>query len=294
MKGVGQMDMNLQKYLAFVKTVEYGSFTRAAEHLNYSQSGVSRMIQDLEQEWKVTLLDRSRAGVKLTSEGIKLLPYAQSLCGEYEKLQAQVDELKGLQAGLIRIGTFASVATHWLPRIIRAFQKDYPGVDFELRMGDYDEIERWTLEGRVDCGFLRLPAHPSLETIPLDRDDLVAILPEDHPLAQLDRVPLAALCQDPFILLEKGVNREVSQLFRRHGLTPRVRYTLWEDYAVMAMVESGMGISLLHRLILTRTPYRFAARPLEEPAYRDIGLALRSRTGASLAVQRFLEYLKYR
>ena len=167
MKGVGQMDMNLQKYLAFVKTVEYGSFTRAAEHLNYSQSGVSRMIQDLEQEWKVTLLDRSRAGVKLTSEGIKLLPYAQSLCGEYEKLQAQVDELKGLQAGLIRIGTFASVATHWLPRIIRAFQKDYPGVDFELRMGDYDEIERWTLEGRVDCGFLRLPAHPSLETIPL-------------------------------------------------------------------------------------------------------------------------------
>ncbi|MBQ2926019.1 MAG: LysR family transcriptional regulator [Ruminiclostridium sp.] len=288
------MDRNLQKYLAFVKTVEYGSFTRAAELLNYSQSGVSRMIQDLEQEWKVTLLDRGRAGVKLTSEGIKLLPFAQSLCGEYEKLQAQVDELNGLQAGLIRIGTFASVATHWLPRIIRAFQKDYPGVDFELLMGDYDEIERWTLEGRVDCGFLRLPADPALETLPLARDDLVAILPEGHPLAQLEKIPLAALCQDPFILLEKGVNREVSELFRRYGLTPQVRYTLWEDYAVMAMVESGMGISLLHRLILKRTPYHFVARPLAEPAYRDIALALRSRQGASLAVQRFLDYLAYR
>ena len=252
------------------------------------------MIQDLEQEWKVTLLDRSRAGVKLTSEGIRLLPFAQSLCGEYDKLQAQVSELKGLQAGLIRIGTFASVATHWLPRIIRAFQKDYPGVDFELLMGDYDEIERWTLEGRVDCGFLRLPADPALETISLARDDLVVILPEGHPLAALEKIPLAALCEDPFILLEKGVNREVSQLFRRHGLTPKVRYTLWEDYAVMAMVESGMGISILHRLILKRTPYRFAARPLEEPAFREIGLALRSRAGASLAVQRFLEYLRER
>lgn len=288
------MDMNLQKYLAFVKTVEYGSFTRAAEVLNYSQSGVSRMIQDLERDWKVSLLERGRAGVKLTSEGIKLLPYAQSLCGEYEKLQAQVDELNGLQAGLIRIGTFASVATHWLPNIIRAFQKDYPNVDFELVMGDYGEIEDWILEGRVDCGFLRLPADPALEVIPLARDNLVAILPQEHPLAALEKIPLEALCQDPFILLEKGDNREVSELFRRHGLAPRVRYTLWEDYAVMSMVEGGMGVSLLHRLILKRTPYQIEARELAVPAYRDIALALKSRQSASLAVQRFLNYLQYR
>ena len=100
------MDMNLQKYLAFVKTVEYGSFTKAAEMLNYSQSGVSRMIHDLEKEWKVTLLERGRAGVRLTGDGKKLLPYAENVCREYEKLQMQVDELNGLKSGLIRIGTF--------------------------------------------------------------------------------------------------------------------------------------------------------------------------------------------
>ena len=100
------MDMNLQKYLAFVKTVEYGSFTKAAEMLNYSQSGVSRMIHDLEREWKVTLLERGKAGVRLTSDGLKLLPYAENVCREYEKLQMQVDELNGLKAGLIRIGIF--------------------------------------------------------------------------------------------------------------------------------------------------------------------------------------------
>ena len=122
------MDMNIQKYMALIKTVEYGSFTRAAEVLNYSQSGVSRMIADLEREWGVSLLERGRFGVRLTSDGLRLLPYAKNVCGEYQKLQNQIEELNGLQSGLIRIGTFSSVATHWLPNIIRAFQSDYPNI----------------------------------------------------------------------------------------------------------------------------------------------------------------------
>ena len=104
--------MNIQKYMAFVKTIEYGSFTKTAKMLNYSQSAISRMINDLENEWKVILLERGKTGVKLTSDGMKLLPYAQKICMEYEKLQMEVDELNGLQSGLIRIGTFSSVATH--------------------------------------------------------------------------------------------------------------------------------------------------------------------------------------
>lgn len=115
------MDMNILKYLAFIKTVESGSFTKAAEMLNYSQSGISRMINDLENDWQVILLERSRAGVRLTSDGMQLLPYAKNLCEDYQKLQMEVDGLRGLQSGLIRIGTFSSVATHWLPNIIREF-----------------------------------------------------------------------------------------------------------------------------------------------------------------------------
>ena len=183
------MNANLLKYLAFLKTVEYGSFTRAAEALNYSQSGISRMIHDLEQEWNLTLLTRSRSGVRLTAEGTQLLPYIKTLCGQFTQLQSKVDELNGLQSGLIHIGTFSSVATHWLPNIIRAFQADYPNIDYELLLGDYTEIEQWLLEGRVDCGFLRLPAPPELETIFLERDNLRAILPPEHPLAALERVP---------------------------------------------------------------------------------------------------------
>lgn len=135
------METNILKYLAFIKTAEYGSFTRAAEELHYSQSGISRMIGDLEREWGLTLLQRSRAGVALTSEGARLLPYAKDLCREHQRLQGEVDDLHGLRSGLIRIGTFSSVATHWLPRIIQAFQRDYPGIDYELLLGDYTEIE---------------------------------------------------------------------------------------------------------------------------------------------------------
>ena len=165
------MDTNIQKYMSFVKTVECGSFTKAAELLNYSQSGISRMIGDLEREWKLVLMERGKRGVRLTSDGLAILPYAKALIADYEKMQMQVDELNGLQTGIIRIGTFSSVATHWLPKIIKTFQADYPNISYELLMGDYEEIEEWVSSGRVDCGFLRLPVRPELETIFLERSE---------------------------------------------------------------------------------------------------------------------------
>lgn len=288
------MEMNILKYMAFIKTAEYGSFTKAAEVLHYSQSGISRMIGDLEKEWRVTLLERSRWGVSLTSDGSRLLARAQKLCEEYRKLQMEVDDLHGVQSGLIRIGTFSSVATHWLPNIIKAFQKDHPNIDYELLLGDYAEIEEWIAEGRVDCGFVRLPARPAFETIPLARDDLLAVLPEGHPLAESERVPASALCSEPFILLERGARTDVTEIFEREGLSPRVRFTTWDDYAIMSMVESGLGISILQELILRRIPYRIVAKKLAVPAYREIGLALRERESASLAVKKFIEYLPFR
>lgn len=288
------MEMNILKYMAFIKTAEYGSFTKAAEVLHYSQSGISRMIGDLEKEWRVTLLERSRWGVSLTSDGSRLLARAQKLCEEYRKLQMEVDDLHGVQSGLIRIGTFSSVATHWLPNIIKAFQKDHPNIDYELLLGDYAEIEEWIAEGRVDCGFVRLPARPAFETIPLARDDLLAVLPEVHPLAESERVPASALCSEPFILLERGARTDVTEIFEREGLSPRVRFTTWDDYAIMSMVESGLGISILPELILRRIPYRIVAKKLAVPAYREIGLALRKRESASLAVKKFIEYLPFR
>ncbi|MGN1408876.1 MAG: LysR family transcriptional regulator [Eubacteriales bacterium] len=288
------MDKNIIKYLAFVKTVEYGSFTKAAEILHYTQSGISRMISELEGECNLTLLERSRSGVRLTGEGTLLLPYAKSLCSEYEKLWNQVNELNGLRSGIIRIGTISSIATHWLPNIIKHFQSDYPGIDYELLQGDYGEIEEWIAEGRVDCGFLILPTRSEFDTIFLADDKLKVILPENHPFASYERFPKDEIEKEPFMLLEKGEKGEISQLLIAYDLHPRVHFTTWDDYSLMSMVESGLGISILPELILKRVPYRIVIKDLDVPAYRKIALAMKDRRTASLTVKRFLDYLDYR
>ena len=288
------MDVNVSKYLAFVTTVECGSFTRAARLLNYSQSGISRMIIDLEREWQLSLLERSRTGVCLTSDGERLLPYARSLCAEYRRLQMQVDDLRGVQSGLIRIGTISSIATHWLPNIIKAFQSDYPGIDYELLLGDYGEIEGWVRDGQADCGFTNLPDESDLDLIPLECDSFMAVLPKDHPLAELEVVPIASLCSEPFLLLEKTGTHDVSELFASNGLHPRVHFTTWDDYAIMSMVEGGLGISMLPRLILKRIPYDIAIRPTDRTVRRSLGIMLRDRNSSSAALRKFLEYIDRR
>ncbi len=288
------MDGNIQKYQAFIQTVEYGSFTRAAEALGYTQSSISKMIADLEQEWHVNLLERSRAGVQLTADGMAMLPYAEALVADYHRLQDEVAALNGLREGVIRIGTFSSVATHWIPRIIQPFQRDYPGIQYELLMGDYTEIENWLAAGRIECGFLRLPTRQEFDTIFLEQDELVAVLPPSHPLTRRKKLKPSDLQDQPFLLLEHGGKTEVSEFLERHNVRPDIRFTTWDDYAILSMVESGLGLGILPRLILQRIPYDVEIRPFTQPAHRDIALALRSRKTASAAVKQFVQYLKYR
>ena len=286
--------MNISKYLAFVTAVEYGSFTKAAEILNYTQSAVSRMISDLESELNITLLERGKSGIKLTSDGLKIIPYAENLCREYRMLQMQADKLNGLQSGIIRIGTFSSVATHWLPNIIKKFRNDYPNIEYELLLGDYGEIESRLNEGRIDCGFLRAPVKSGLDIKFLEQDRLLAVLPEGHRLCSKKTVSTAELAQEPFIMLEKGENHEIAEIFKKSGLSPNTQFTTWDDYAIMSMVEKGLGVSILPALILKRIPYRLVFKELDIPAYRNICFAVKNKKTASSAVKKFSEYLDYR
>ena len=129
-------------------------------------------------------------------------------------------------------------------------------MDYELLLGDDTAIEEWIVEGRVDCGFLRLPTRPELETIFLEQDKLMAVIPENHPLADCERFSVVALCNEPFMLLEKGAKAEISEIFGRNHLTPRVRFTTWDDYAIMSMVERKKTISLAVRRFIEYLQYR--------------------------------------
>lgn len=288
------MDNPLLKYLAFVKTVETGSFTRAAQELDYAQSSISKMVADLESEWNMTLLERSKAGVRLTSAGEQVLPFLRKVLRDHQELEGHILQMNGLETGVVRIGTFSSVAIHWLPNIFAHLQQDYPGIEYEMLLGDYAEVEHWIDEGRVDCGFLRLPTLARFDTILLKQDEYKVVLPMGHPLAAKDVIPLEDLNGLPFLLLEHGGKTEVSDLLERSHVRPAIRFTTWEDFAIMAMVERGMGVSILPSMILQRIPYRIEIRPLQTPYYRPIGLARKRTEYLTPAVRKFIEYLPFR
>ncbi len=286
------MDNNLLKYLAFIETVDKGSFTKAADSLNYAQSSVSKMIADLEKEWGVSLLQRNKKGVCLTSSGEQILPYARKILSDFEEMQQKVNEINGIQSGIVRIGTFSSVAINWLPDVFARFQEEYPGIDYEMLLGDYDEVEKWIEEGRVDCGFLRLPSAGKFDTITLKKDEYKAVFPLNHPLTKKEVLDYEDLNNQPFLLLERGGKTEVSEMLEKNNAHPNIRFITWEDYAIMSMVEKGLGIGVLPEMILKRIPYQIAIRPFRKPYFREIALAMKDRKRLNPAAKKFIEYLK--
>ena len=288
------MDGNIQKYLAFLRTVENGSFTRAAEILNYSQSSISKMIADLEKECGMSLMERGKSGIQLTPDGRELLPYIQLLCEDFRMLEHHVEEINGVQSGMIRVGTLPSMSIHWLPNIIHHFRQDYPNIEYELMIGNYREIEQWISEGRVDCGFVELPTRPEFDTIFLERDEYKVILPVGHPLAEKETVDIQDLDGQPFMMLGTKDNMQIAEILTRYRVKPDIILTTWEDYAVMGMVERGFGLAIEPALMCKRAPFRYEIRSLTEPCYREMGLGFRSQKTASSTVKKFIQYLKYR
>ena len=188
----------------------------------------------------------------------------------------------------------SSVATHWIPNIIKNFQKDYPKIDYEILLGDYTEIADWIKTGRIDCGFTNQFYAKDFDTEILEKDELRVILPENHSLCKYDKIPVKELEIYPFLLLKKNGISECGEIFEKCKAKMQIHYTTWDDYSIMAMVEKGLGISILPDLILQRVPYHIKIRSLNVPAYRNICIAMRDKSMLSRAAKTFLPYLKYR
>lgn len=282
----------MKRYLALQKIVELGSFSRAAEALGYTQSAISQMMASLEDELSIKLLHRTRTGATLTLEGAALYPYIERSIYQYLAMREKAKELCGLETGVIRMGTLASISAHWLPGLLKEFQARYPGVEFVIHQGDYTSIQEWIKTGAVDFGFVSPKAVTGLETQVLKEGAMLAILPEGHPLASRDTVPLTELAKEPFLLLEEGHYYEPLEAFRSVGLTPNVKYTIHDDYAIMTMVEAGLGVSILAELVLHRTNYRLVLRPTEPPVSRTVAIGYRDRNSLPMASRKFIAYLQ--
>ena len=266
--------MSLKKYEAFVRTVELGSLTKAAQSLGSTQSRISHILSDLEAEYGFSLLRRSRGGIELTEAGRLVLPKMQEILSKEQALAECVDEIRNANAGTVRVGVFTSVAVHWLPGMIRSFQAEHPGAHLEMRNGDYHDVDQWLREGSVDLGFVTLPAPAGMRTIPLAEDPLVAILPRDHRLARLEQIPIEELGQDPFISLLQSSDHDIHRALDNAGVHPNIKFTTKDDYALLAMVEQGLGISIVPQLLIRGRGQNLAVRPLVPQASRTIALAI--------------------
>ena len=266
--------MSLKKYEAFVRTVELGSLTKAAQSLGSTQSRISHILSDLEAEYGFSLLRRSRGGIELTEAGRLVLPKMQEILSKEQALAECVDEIRNANAGTVRVGVFTSVAVHWLPGMIRSFQAEHPGAHLEMRNGDYHDVDQWLWEGSVDLGFVTLPAPAGMRTIPLAEDPLVAILPRDHRLARLEQIPIEELGQDPFISLLQSSDHDIHRALDNAGVHPNIKFTTKDDYAILAMVEQGLGISIVPQLLIRGRGQNLAVRPLVPQASRTIALAI--------------------
>ena len=283
--------MSLRKYQAFLKTVETGSITQAAADLGYTQSAISKMIADLEEEWDVSLLTRGHTGIVLTGEGQSLLPNIQDVVRGYDNLNLAVSELHGMQAGTLRIGCFTSLSTSILPQILKSFHEKYPNIQIRLLNGEYYEISDWLKRGSIDCGFLSMRAVGDFDTTFIFRDSLVAILPSDHPMANAPCFPLEQIREETFLNLREEQDREIIRFFEKNNIAPKIAYSVTSDFALLSMVENGLGISIVHDLILHPPRHNIVRIPLNITQFRDIVIATRKSFVPSILTRTFIEFV---
>lgn len=283
--------MNIDKYSVFSRTVKLGSLTKAAESFGITQSAVSHIIAGLEDEFGFKLLTRSRTGAKLTPNGARIMPIIDRILSADEELKNTAADIRGLNAGTIRIGTFTSVAVHWLPGIMKEFQRDYPNVEFKLLNGDYHDVDVWLAEGSVDVGFITLPTELGCKCVPLLEDKILAVIPKDHALAKADSFPLKQMENEQFISLLQGSNQDARKAFDKVGVSPSIKFTTKDDYAIIAMVEQGLGVSIMPELLLEGRSEGVRVMELSPPVSRTIALAISETAGSDPAIRRFSDYV---
>ena len=165
----------LTKYDAFIKVIETGSFTKAAENIGYTQSAVSQMISSLESSLNTKLISRTKKSIILTPDGKEYLPFIKNIRNAELELLEKKKEMQGLESGIIKIGTFSSVSCNWLPFLIKKFKKKYPYVHFHLMQGEYTNVDNWVKDGSVDFGFINpSAASKDLTVINLRDDEMLA------------------------------------------------------------------------------------------------------------------------
>ena len=282
-----EINMDTKKYEALLASINMGSFTKAAEVLGCTQSGLTHMMNGLEQEFGFQLLIRGHHGVKPTPNCSRILPYIQKLVEANTALDVEIKRVNTMKDSVIRIGSYTSIIMHWLSDAVKKFNTDYPDITVEIKDGGADEIYGWVMDGTVDIGFLSRQE----EYKTLKKDPLLAIMPPDdsHTAKQ---IPLTDFNGKKFLMPSYGLNKDIYRVFKKYGITPDISNSHMNYVVILSMVERGLGMSILSELLLKGRNDNIKIMDTKPKMYRELGIAIQSHKYATNTVKKFIEYTK--
>lgn len=284
--------MELRTLRALVEVVRQGGFSQAARAVYATQPTVSKAVKQLEDEIGAVLLDRQAQPPRLTQAGEIVYRRALTMLAERDDLKAELDELKGLKRGTLRLGLPPLGSSSLFAPLFARFRRRYPSIEISLVEHGSRRLEEMLLAGELELAASLTPIPSEFDWQPVAREPLMALLPPDHPHADAMNVGLWQLRQSPFILFEGGfaLNRVLEEACQRAGFAPSVAARSGQIDFIIALVAAGLGVAFLPRIELrARTFSGVACVPLDDPGTDwEIGLVWRRGGYLSHAAQAWL------
>ena len=267
--------MDTKKVQALLAAIDLGSLTAAASELGYTQSGLTHMMNSLENELGLNLLLRSKSGVRLSPAGQELLPELRSLADAAGALDLAAEQLRQRNCSTLRLGAYSSIARHWVPQIMAEYRKVCPDTQVSLIMDGLVELYSAVRDDQLDC--IMTSYDESLAQgfgwIPLWEDELVAVLPESFPL-EGDVLPVERFDESQFLMPSQGADTYIRPIFAAspRKIGPHIITTNLDDESIVSMVEHGLGVSLLSRLVVKGMNYQVKIVPISPKYFRSLGI----------------------
>jgi len=268
-----------------------GSVSAAAKTLGLTQPAISKGIGQLETRLGVSLLQRGARPLKLTEEGEVLARYARQEHLVREQALAALEDTRHNRSGTVRLGSFGSSASfHILPKMLTAFARTSPGISVEILEYPDEALRKALEDGVVDIAILSVEDDERLEVLPVTEDQLVALVPLADPLSERPYVSARDLAARPFILTKGGSGPLVERWFAQAGVEPLVAHTILQVNSIVALVQAGLGVSVMAELALPDVTGKCRVLPLSPAVPRTIGLARTGRTFRSHAAEAFWRF----
>lgn len=285
--------MDSKKVRLLLKAAEAGSMMKIAEEEGYTPSGLTHMMTALERELGMKLLNRTNQGVGLTYAGEELRPFLQRYVAAEDKIFAEIARINTQHDSVIRIGAYPSIAKHWLPGIMREYQKDHPDMTFDLATFTRPDAYAALEAGRRDIIFAGDEKGTAFPFTLLKEDIYFAVMPFSYAGSYPEGAfPIKDLEKFSFIMPSYNSDTAIQQILAKHNVTPHPLAVVADYQVIINMVSAGLGVSVLSDLVLTGNRGSVYTIPLAPRSFRKLGIATRPMKEFSAAKRNFVYFVK--